>query len=186
MVIVASMFKKLHFWYSEKKRGEIIMSNDLKKELPSYEKQQDFYLKLRSNITSYLESKSGKVGKFTPYLLFAPDLFHLLVKAMIDKRIDTKSKTLIGSGILYFVAPIDVLPEGLIGPGGFIDDIIVATFVINMLLNKFSPEIMEEHWAGDIKLLDALKKISETSDTLLGKLPAKSLLGRFMKTSKKE
>ena len=34
-------------------------------------------------------------------------------------------------------------------------------------------------------LLDALKKISETSDTLLGKLPARSLLGRFMKSSKK-
>ena len=161
------------------------MSDELKKELPSYEKQQDFYLKLRSNITKYLESKSGKAGKYTPYLLFAPDFISFISKSNDDNRLDTKSKTLIGSGILYFVTPIDVLPEGLVGPGGFIDDIIVATFIINMLLNKFSPDIMEEHWAGDIKLLDALKKISETSDTLLGKLPARSLLGRFMKSSKK-
>lgn len=162
------------------------MSVELKKELPSYGEQQDFYIKLRSKITDYVESKSGKAGKLTPYLLFAPDLFHLLVKSMFDDRLDSKSKTLVGSGILYFITPVDILPEGLVGPGGFIDDIIVATFVVNMLLNKFSPEVIEEHWAGNEDLLNVLKKVSETSDSLLGKLPTKSLLGRFIKTSKKD
>ncbi|WP_427138787.1 YkvA family protein [Psychrobacillus psychrodurans] len=162
------------------------MNVELKKELPTYEEQQDFYIKLRSKITDYVESKSGKAGKFTPYLLFAPDLFHLLVKSMFDDRLDAKSKTLVGSGILYFITPVDVLPEGLVGPGGFIDDIIVATFVVNMLLNKFKPEVIEEHWAGDDKLLNVLKSISETSDSLLGKLPTRSLLGRFIMTSKKD
>lgn len=157
---------------------------ELKHELPTPQKQQDFYEKLRSKITSYLDTRAGSASKFASYLLFAPDLFHLLTKSMMDNRIDGKSKALIGSGILYFIAPIDVMPEGLIGPGGFMDDIIVATFVVNMLLNKFSPEILEEHWVGDQKLLDALKKISKSSDGLLGKLPARSLLGRFLKTSK--
>lgn len=161
------------------------MNLELKKELPSYEEQQDFYTKLRAKITKYVDSKSNKLGKFTPYLLFAPDFFHLLIKSLLDDRIDAKSKTIIGSGILYFITPIDILPEGLIGPGGFMDDIIVAAFIVNMLLNKFSPEIVEEHWAGEHKLLDTMKKVSETSDSLLGKLPARSLLGRFMKTSKK-
>lgn len=157
---------------------------ELNQELPSPQKQQDFYEKLREKMTTFLESKSGSVSKFSPYLLFAPDLFHLLTKTLLDNRIDGKSKAIIGSGLLYFIAPIDVMPEGLIGPGGFMDDIIVATFIINMLLNKFSPEVLEEHWAGDHKLLDALKKISETSDSLLGKLPARSLIGRFLKTTK--
>lgn len=156
---------------------------ELKHELPTPRKQQDFYEKLREKITTFLATRAGSASKFAPYLLFAPDLFHLLTKSMLDQRIDGKSKALIGSGILYFIAPIDVIPEGLIGPGGFIDDIIVATFVVNLLLNKFSPEILEEHWVGDQKLLDALKKISETSDGLLGKLPARSLLGRFIKKS---
>ncbi|MEK3977548.1 DUF1232 domain-containing protein [Psychrobacillus sp. FSL K6-2836] len=161
------------------------MNIELKKELPPYEEQQDFYTKLRSKITNYGESKKGKTTKFAPYLLFAPDLFHLLIKAMLDNRIDTKYKTIIGSGILYFITPIDVLPEGLIGPGGFIDDIIVATFVVNMLLNRFSTEVIEEHWAGDEKLLNVLKKVSKTSDSLIGKLPSKSLLGRYIKKSEK-
>ena len=33
--------------------------------------------------------------------------------------------------------------------------------------------MIEEHWAGDEKLLNALKKISETSDSLTWKTPSK-------------
>lgn len=157
---------------------------ELNKELPTPQKQQDFYEKIRGNITSFLDTRAGSASKFAPYLLFAPDLFHLLAKSLLDNRIDGKSKALIGSGLLYFIAPVDLMPEGFIGPGGFIDDIIVATFIVNILLNKFSSHILEEHWVGDQKLLDALKKISETSDGILGKLPTRSLLGRFLKTSK--
>ena len=105
---------------------------------------------------------------------------------MFDDRIDAERICVQPRGILYFITPVDILPEGLIGPGGFIDDIIVATFVVNMLLNKFSSEMIEEHWAGDDKLLNVLQKVSETSDSLLGKLPTRSLLGRFIKTSKKD
>lgn len=158
--------------------------HELIENLPSPEKQQDFYVKIRNQMTNFLNSKAGNASKFAPYLLFAPDLFHLLTKSLLDNRIDGKSKLLIGSGILYFIAPIDVMPEGLIGPGGFMDDIIVATYVVNMLINKFSPDVLEEHWVGDEKLLNALKKISKSSNGLLGKLPTRSLLSKFIKTPK--
>lgn len=157
---------------------------ELKKPLPTEEEQKDFYEKLRVRITEWLNSKSGRTSKFGEYLLFAPDLFHLLMKSMLDNRIDAKSKALIGSGLLYFISPVDVLPEGLIGPGGFMDDVIVAAFVVNTLLNKFAPEVLEENWAGDKKLLYTVQKISETGDTLVGRLPAKSLLGRYVKKKK--
>lgn len=157
---------------------------ELKKPLPSEEEQKDFYEKLRFRITEWLNTKSGKTSKFGEYLLFAPDLFHLLMKSLLDERIDAKSKALIGSGLLYFIAPIDVLPEGLVGPGGFMDDVIVAAFVVNTLLNKFAPEVLEENWAGDKKLLHTLQKVSETGNTVIGKLPSKSLLGRYVKRKK--
>lgn len=157
---------------------------ELTEKLPTVQKQQDFYVKLRNRITSYLDTRAGSASKFAPYLLFAPDLFHLLTKTLLDNRIDGKSKVLIGSGILYFIAPFDFISEGLIGPGGFIDDIIVTTFIVNMLLNKYSATILEEHWVGDQNLLDVLRKISKISDRILSKLPSRSLLGRFMKNSK--
>lgn len=141
----------------------------------------DFYERLRKSITTYFEKKG--ITKVSSYLLFAPDLFHLMVKAMTDSRIDFKSKALLGSGIAYFIAPVDFLPELLAGPGGFVDDVVIATFVLNLLVNRLTPEIIEEHWAGDDKLMVTLKKLTASGESILGKLPTKSLIGQFMKRS---
>lgn len=106
-----------------------------------------------------------------------------MVKSLTDPRIDFKSKALLGSGIAYFVAPVDFIPELLTGPGGFVDDLIIATFVLNLLVNRLTPEVLEDHWAGDDRLLDTLKKLTASGESILGKFPTKSLIGQFMKRS---
>lgn len=146
---------------------------------PDSTTQLDFYERLRKSITSYFEKKG--ITKVSSFLLFAPDIFHLMVKTMADPRVDFKSKALLGSGIAYFVAPVDFLPELLAGPGGFVDDLIIATFVLNLLVNRLSPDLLEDHWAGDDKLLTTLKQLTASGESILGKLPTKSLIGNFMK-----
>ncbi|MFJ7737416.1 YkvA family protein [Lysinibacillus sp. NPDC097287] len=149
-------------------------------EIPSEQEQLDFYDKLRAKLVQFLDSKKGKNNKFTKYLLFAPDLFHLMVKTMMDSNVDTKSKALIGGGIAYFMLPVDFLPEGLIGFGGFMDDIVIATIIINTLINKLGPEVIEKHWSGDDQLLNVLQKVSETSDQVISKIPIKSAIANVM------
>lgn len=146
-----------------------------------YQQQLDFYERLRKSITSYFQTKG--MTKVSSYLLFAPDIFHLMVKSLADPRIDFKSKAILGSGIAYFLAPVDFLPELLTGPGGFVDDLVIATFVLNMLVNRLSPEVLEDHWAGDDTLLATLKRLSASGESILGKFPTKSLIGQFMKRS---
>lgn len=153
----------------------------LKKPLPSQAEQEDFYQKLRSKIQNWLDKRPDSVGKVGQYVLFAPDFFHLLTKLMLDGRIDAKSKSAVGAGILYFIAPIDFLPEILVGPGGFLDDVVVAVFIINTLLNKFPVEVIEEHWAGDKGLLSVVRSISNSGNKYVSKLPAGRLVKRFMK-----
>ncbi|TWT25732.1 YkvA family protein [Planomicrobium sp. CPCC 101110] len=158
------------------------MTNEyLSKPLPSVEEQQDFYQKLRAKVQTWLDNKSGMVGKLGKYVLFAPDLFHLLTKMMFDNRIDAKSKGMVGAGILYFFAPLDFLPEILVGPGGFADDVVVAVYIVNTLLNKFPSEIIEEHWAGDEELLSVVRGISDSGSKFVSKLPAGRLVKRFLK-----
>ena len=158
------------------------MTNDyLKKPMPSEEKQQDFYQKLRTKVQKWVDSKPRVVGTVSGYVLFAPDLFHLLTKMMLDSRIDAKSKAAVGAGIMYFIAPIDFMPEILVGPGGFLDDVVVAVFVINTLLNKFPKEVITDHWAGDEDLLALVKKISNSGNKYVSKLPAGRLVKRFTK-----
>lgn len=158
------------------------MANEyLKKPLPSLEEQADFYQKLRRKIQKWLDTRAGGVGKLGRYVLFAPDFFHLLSRLMLDSRIDSTSKGKIGAGILYFFAPIDFLPELLVGPGGFLDDVVVAVYIINTLLNKFPAEVIEEHWAGDKELLSVVRGISNSGSRVVSKIPAGRLVKRFMK-----
>lgn len=153
----------------------------LKKPLPSQQEQEDFYQKLRGKIQDWLDKRPNSIGKVGQYVLFAPDFFHLLTRLMLDGRIDAKSKAAVGAGILYFIAPIDFLPEILVGPGGFLDDVVVAVFIINTLLNKFPTEVIEEHWAGDKALLTVVRGISNSGNKYISKLPAGRLVKRFMK-----
>lgn len=158
------------------------MANDqLKKPLPSHEEQLDFYQKLRHNIQKWVEGKSGKESRFLKYVMFAPDFFHLLIKLMLDNRIDKKSKSMIGAGILYFISPIDLMPEAILGPVGFADDVVVAVYVINTLLNRYPKEIITSHWAGDENLLQVVSRLADTGNKWASRLPASKMVKRFLK-----
>ncbi|MEG0259782.1 MAG: DUF1232 domain-containing protein [Lysinibacillus sp.] len=154
--------------------------------LPSEKEQLDFYDKLRMKLVRFLESKTGKKNKFTEYLLFAPDLFHLLVKALMDPTIDGKNRALIGGAVAYFMLPLDFLPEGLIGFGGYMDDIIMATFVVNVLVNRLGPSVIGKHWSGSQQLMEVLQEVANVSDEVVNKIPVKSLLGNFILDKGKE
>ncbi|WP_036126001.1 YkvA family protein [Lysinibacillus sphaericus] len=154
--------------------------------LPEEQEQQDFYQKLRMKLVAFLGSKKGKKNKFAPYLMFVPDLFHLLIKTVTDAGVDKKSRALIGASIAYFVLPIDLMPEGLLGFGGYLDDVVLATFVINTIINRLGPEVVEKHWTGDDKLLHVLQKVAEVSDEVVSKIPVKSPIAQFVKQESKD
>lgn len=128
---------------------------------------EDFYQKLRAKMHNWLEGR-GKGYKYADYLLFAPDLFHLLCKLSLDNRIPPGKKAELVGAIAYFVSPIDLIPEAIFGPVGFVDDIAVAAFVLNRLINTGHGDVAEEHWAGDEKLLSVIQKIIEVADTMIG------------------
>ena len=79
--------------------------------------------------------------------MFVPDLFHLLIKTVTDAGVD-KKESCIKASIAYFVLPMDLMPEGLLGFGGYLDDVVLATFVVNTIINKLGPDVVEKHWTG--------------------------------------
>jgi hypothetical protein len=73
-------------------------------------------------IASYLER--GKAPSLArDALLFAPDTFILLTRLARDPRVTGKNKVLLGSAIAYFVFPLDLMPEAIFGPIGYLDDL---------------------------------------------------------------
>jgi uncharacterized membrane protein YkvA (DUF1232 family) len=144
----------------------------------------DFYQDLRYRIRERLSSKNGSAGKWAEYLMLAPDLFHLLCKLAIDKEVPVKERAKLGGATAYFIAPFDLVPEALVGVIGFADDIALAAYVLNSLVNTCNPDILKRHWAGDDDILDLIQRILRLGDRVgrtgvLGKGVWKKIKGMF-------
>ena len=128
----------------------------------------DFYQRLRSKFRKWEKSEEGRKARWMEYLLIAPDLFHLLTRLVMDKEVSFSMKSKLSLVILYFISPIDLIPEALLGPGGYIDDIVLSAYIINLLINETSKEIVYKHWAGEGDILEILKKITKHAASMVG------------------
>ncbi len=133
------------------------------------DRNADFYQKLRTSIRKWEQTKDGHKNKWMEYLLLAPDLFHLLTRLIMDKSVNFEMKSKLGLVILYFISPIDLIPEALLGPGGYIDDIVLSAYIINLLINKTNPEIVYKHWAGEGDILEIIQKVMNNASKMVGK-----------------
>jgi uncharacterized membrane protein YkvA (DUF1232 family) len=131
--------------------------------------KEDFYQNLRVKIREWLTSDEGKENKYAEYLLFAPDLFHLLCKLALDSRVPVQEKAKLAVAIAYFVSPVDLIPEILVGPIGYVDDMALAAFVLNSIVNNTDQDIVNEHWAGEGDVLELIQQLIKKADEMVGK-----------------
>ncbi len=153
---------------SKSPRGDVLdTAPPLSDQPPLSEQQQDFYRTMRQRIQKFLAGK-GKTFKYADYLLVAPDMFHLMCKLALDKRVSIKSKAMLAGGIAYFVSPLDMIPEGIVGPIGYVDDLAVAALVLSAVINDGAGDAAREHWAGDGDLLGHIQEILRVADEMVG------------------
>jgi len=129
--------------------------------------QRDFYQKLRLRLKDWATGE-GKDSRALKYIMLAPDFFHLLCKVLLDSRVPGRDKAKLGGAIAYFISPLDVMPEALVGPAGYIDDVALAAYVLKTILNSAGPEVLREHWAGDGDVLDHVRDVLTLADELVG------------------
>jgi len=146
----------------------------------SEERAQRFYDRIRKNIQRYLDGKGSVVEKTGEYLLLVPDFFILLWRLATDSRVHGRNKVLLGSSIVYFIIPLDFIPEALVGPLGYMDDLVFAVYVLNKLLGDIDASIVREHWSGDSDVLETIQRVLNAADSLVGT----DVLGRLKKMMK--
>lgn len=129
--------------------------------------QSDFYQGLRKKVRTWLTQAAPGL-KYADVLLVAPDVFHVLCKLVADKRIPPIQKAKLAATIAYFITPIGVVPEALVGPIGYVDDVALAAYVLNGLLNSDQAEVVREHWAGDKDILEVVRGVLEVADSAIG------------------
>jgi uncharacterized membrane protein YkvA (DUF1232 family) len=128
-----------------------------------------FYEDLRRKASSWTKSKTGKVGgKLSEYLFLLPDLFILVCRLAVDKRVPAKTKLKLGGIIAYLMMPIDLIPD-FIPVIGHIDDLVLLVLGLNMILNDTDQKILEDNWSGEGNVLELLQKITATAEKFLDK-----------------
>ena len=130
--------------------------------------EHDFYQKLRQRIKVWSGREEGRSYRWAEWLLLAPDLFHLLLRLAADPDVPMKEKTKLAAVIAYFVSPLDLLPELVLGPTGFLDDIVLTAYALNAMINRVDPAVVQKHWAGEEDVLVVIQKILNLADKMLG------------------
>jgi len=128
-----------------------------------------FYDRIRSTIERYVEGKGAVLGKTAEFLLLVPDVFNLLWRLTTDGRVNGKDKVLLVSAVGYFVMPFDLIPEALLGPIGYMDDLVFGVYVLNKLVGSVDVSVLREHWSGSDDVLETIQKVLNAADSLVGK-----------------
>ena len=129
---------------------------------------EDYYRALRRRVVAWLESPEGRRFRWAEHLLLAPDLFHLLFRLSLDGAVPLADKGKLAGALAYWISPLDLAPELFLGPAGYLDDVALAAYVLNALLNRTPPEVVRRHWAGDGEALEAVQRIVGAADRMVG------------------
>jgi uncharacterized membrane protein YkvA (DUF1232 family) len=116
----------------------------LKGTLSKFIKEALFYLKdpkklsrLLTSVLTYAKKNKGAVGAFLKDVLLLWEMLNAWFKGEY-KAIPKKTIILITVALIYFVSPLDLIPDWL--PGGFIDDAALLAWVMQSIasdIHKF-------------------------------------------------
>ena len=103
---------------------------------------RDFYDTLIENLNSYEE-------EYDSFIDYGPELYKLLCSCLNHKELNSDLRLSISAAIAYYVVSMDVIPEAIYGPRGYIDDIYISVFVLRKVAHELGYEFLQELWEDD-------------------------------------
>ncbi len=104
--------------------------------------------------------------KLKEYALLAPRLVKLLWRLTRDPRVPARSKATLFFVAAYLAFPTDLIPDFLPGIGQA-DDLIVAAFALDQMLNRIPSHIVREHWDGDEDILEIIQQVLDIATSFV-------------------
>ncbi|SFC27595.1 YkvA family protein [Clostridium uliginosum] len=123
------------------------------KEVTVINKVNDNYSKGRKILEDKLPEKSKKLKN---YIFVLPDIVSLIYRLLKDERVPVKTKVIMSSAIAYITLPTDIIPNNIPFIGA-IDEIGVAFFALNNVINDVSLNVIMENWEGKNDIIIVLK-----------------------------
>lgn len=101
-------------------------------------------------------------------LLFVPNLVLLCARLMVDPRVPTTERLLVGGAIVYAVMPFDLIPD-MLPFIGQVDDAYLIALTLLRLMSVTDPTIVREHWRGGGDVVELINSTSTIAAKFLPK-----------------
>ena len=108
------------------------MKKNTPKDLKKYEK-----LYSEESLMTKISRFAKKAGLNTTYYVL------LLYQTLISGKTPLKDKAVVIGALGYFICPIDLIPDMMIGTG-FLDDASVLLYALSMISESITPDIKSE------------------------------------------
>jgi uncharacterized membrane protein YkvA (DUF1232 family) len=129
----------------------------------------DFYRRLRERIRAWAPGAGGREKRWVSVVMLAPDVFHLLLRLLARPEVPAASKARLAAVVLYFVSPVDLLPEALVGLFGYADDVALSAWALFGMLNRVDESVLRQEWAGEGDVIAVLRSVMEKAEQMLGR-----------------
>ncbi len=110
---------------------------------------KDFYDVLVENLSSYQ-------GVYASFIDYGPNLFRLLCDLFEEDVIDEESRLRLSAAISYYIIPMDIIPEAVHGPYGYIDDIFITVYVLRTIADKHGYDFLQKIYKGHENIEDVM------------------------------
>jgi uncharacterized membrane protein YkvA (DUF1232 family) len=105
-----------------------------------------------------------------------PSFIKLLARLLRDPRVSRLDRAIVGAVLVYFVSPVDLVPDLALPVLGQIDDIYFLALALSRLVNNAGVDVLLDHWEGEDASLELLLGGLERASAILPG-PARVLLG---------
>jgi uncharacterized membrane protein YkvA (DUF1232 family) len=93
-----------------------------------------------------------------------PNLVRMCRTLLRDPRVPRGSKVLLGFAVVWFISPIDLVPEFIpvLGP---LDDAVLAALVLRHLVKRAGHDVVAEAWPGEPATLERMLRLARVRPT---------------------
>ncbi|MFU8857939.1 MAG: YkvA family protein [Deferrisomatales bacterium] len=130
--------------------------------------EADRYQRARQRIRDGARTAGGRFGPWVELVFLPADLIHVLCRLSADPEVPRGAKVRLALALAYFISPIDLVPEALFGPIGYLDDVALALHALQGLIDASPPGALSRHWAGGAELPAVLRRVLGVAHGMLG------------------
>jgi uncharacterized membrane protein YkvA (DUF1232 family) len=105
-----------------------------------------------------------------------PNFAKLLARLATDRRVSKVDKAIVGAVLVYFVSPIDLIPDWVVPVVGQMEDIYLLALALSRLVNNAGIDVLLDHWDGEPASLEAALGVLDRAGSVLPG-PVQAILG---------